>query len=305
MPAFMNCNSMPDDILLRHKFEHVLFKFGVWLANNLPARLIDGVSAGLWRAIAPRLHRHRRAIRNLKAAMPELSASERETLLDRMWDNLGRTAVEALALHKIADDTEAVTLNFSDDAIAIMQSAKPAIFVSLHMGNWEVPALAAEKFGKPLIGVYQKILNPLIDKDVHQLRARFYRGGLYSKSLETITKVRRGISQGYSVAIMADLRDSHGVFVDFFNLPTSVTTFPALLSRLYDLPIVAIRAIRTDGRKFRIDAINLDLQRLASRDDEILETTRRIQNQFEQWIREEPALWLWGHRRWNLDALKK
>jgi len=104
---------------------------------------------------------------------------------------------------------------------------------------------------------------------------------------------------------MADLRDSHGVFVDFFNLPTSVTTFPALLSRLYDLPIVAIRAIRTDARKFRIDAINLDLQRIPSRDEEILETTRRIQNQFEQWIREEPALWLWGHRRWNLDALKK
>jgi len=179
---------MPDKLLLRHKFEHVLFKIGVWLANNLPARLIDGMSAALWRAIAPHLHRHRRAIRNLEAAMPELSASERGMFLDRMWDNLGRTAVEALALHKIADDRKAVTLNFSDDAFNIMQSAKPAIFVSLHMGNWEVPALAAEKFGKPLIGVYQKILNPLIDKDVHQLRARFIAAGFIQKALKLLPR---------------------------------------------------------------------------------------------------------------------
>lgn len=290
---------MPNKVLFRHKVEYYLFALGVWLANHLPARFIDGLSAAIWRVLAPRLHRHRRAITNLKAAMPELTISDREAVLDRMWDNLGRTSVEALALHKIADDPNAVTLSFSEDVIAIMKSEQPAIFVSLHMGNWEVPALAAEKYGKPLIGVYQKILNPLIDQAVHNLRARFYKGGLYSKGLETITKVRRGIANGYSIAIMADLRDSHGAFVDFFNLPTSVTTFPALLSRLYNMPIVAIRAIRTDGRKFQIDAVKLDLHRLSDRDEEILENTKRIQSQFEHWIREDPSLWLWGHRRWN------
>ena len=295
----MNCSFMPNKVLFRHKVEYYLFALGVWLANHLPARFIDGLSAAIWRVLAPRLHRHRRAITNLKAAMPELTISDREAVLDRMWDNLGRTSVEALALHKIADDPNAVTLSFSEEVIAIMKSEQPAIFVSLHMGNWEVPALAAEKYGKPLIGVYQKILNPLIDQAVHNLRARFYKGGLYSKGLETITKVRRGITNGYSIAIMADLRDSHGAFVDFFNLPTSVTTFPALLSRLYNMPIVAIRAIRTDGRKFQIDAVKLDLHRLSDRDKEILENTKRIQSQFERWIREDPSLWLWGHRRWN------
>lgn len=103
---------MPDQILFRHKVEYYLFALGVWLANHLPARFIDGLSAAIWRFLAPRLHRHRRAIINLKAAMPELSISDREALLDRMWDNLGRTSVEALALHKIADDPNAVTLSF-------------------------------------------------------------------------------------------------------------------------------------------------------------------------------------------------
>jgi len=301
----MNCSFMPYKVLFRHKVEYYLFALGVWLANHLPARFIDGLSGAIWRVLAPRLHRHRRAIINLEAAMPELSISDREALLDRMWDNLGRTSVEALALHKIADDPNAVTLSFSEDVIAIMKSEQPAIFVSLHMGNWEVPALAAEKYGKPLIGVYQKILNPLIDQEVHNLRARFYKGGLYSKGLETITKVRRGIANGYSIAIMADLRDSHGVFVDFFNLPTSVTTFPALLSRLYNMPIVAIRAIRTGSRKFQIEAMKLELDRLPNRDDEIISNTKSIQSQFELWIREDPALWLWGHRRWKLDTLNK
>ena len=137
-----------------------------------------------------------------------------------------------------------------------------------------------------------------------KLRSRFYKGGLVSRAPDTVKRIMRAIKQGYSVAIMADLRDSHGEFVPFFGIPSRSTQFPALLARLHDLPIIAIRAIRTSPGHFRIDAERLELAHSADRKADIVENTARIQAQLEQWIRQDPSLWMWGHRRWNAESFE-
>ena len=287
---------------LGHYLEYAGFNAVKIGLNGLSIPLAASVSAFFWRLIAPKLKRHNRAMRNLQLAMPELSTADRTQILNAMWDNLGRTSAEALRLNEIADDPSAITFNFSDEALAIMRSEQPAIFVSLHLGNWEITAIAAEKFNKPLIGVYKKVLNPLVDAAVTRLRARLYKGGLVSRAPDTVRQITRAIKSGYSVAIMADLRDSHGEFVPFFGIPSRSTQFPALLARLHNLPIIATRAVRTSPGHFRIDAERLELAETANRKADILENTARIQALLERWIRESPALWMWGHRRWNAES---
>jgi KDO2-lipid IV(A) lauroyltransferase len=221
-----------------------------------------------------------------------------------MWDNLGRTSAEALRLDEIADDPNSLTLNFSPNALAIMHSKTPAIFVSLHYGNWEVTALAAERFNKPLLGIYKKIVNPLVDRDVTRHRSRFYKGGFVSKGPDAVRQITRAIKAGYSVAVMADLRESNGDLVPFFGIPSPSTSFPAMMARLYGLPIVVIRAIRTTPGHFRIDAEVLELANSTHKKADILENTTRIQAQLERWIRDDPALWMWGHRRWGRESFE-
>ena len=289
---------------LAHRLEYVGFSILRGGFGLLPLSVATSVSAFFWRLIAPKLRRHKRALANLTAAMPELSPLQREHILNAMWDNLGRTSVEAMRLKEIADNQSAISLRFSRSATEIMESPTPAIFVSLHLGNWEVTAIAAEKFNKLLIGVYKKVINPLVDADVTRLRSRFYKGGLVSRAPDTVKRIMRAIKQGYSVAIMADLRDSHGEFVPFFGIPSRSTQFPALLARLHDLPIIAIRAIRTSPGQFRIDAERLELAHSPDRKADIVENTARIQAQLEQWIREDPSLWMWGHRRWNAESFE-
>ena len=289
---------------LSHRLEYAGFCLIRWVFGCLSIPQAASMSAFFWRLLAPRLKRHQRAIRNLKAALPSLSTKDRQLLLTRMWDNLGRTTVESLRLDEIADDPESVTLDFSPDALAIMNSSQPAIFVSLHYGNWEVTAIAAERFNKPLLGIYKEVDNPLVDAEVYQIRSRFYKGGLLSRTPETMRKVSRAIKEGCSIAIMADLRDSHGEFVPFFGIPSRATQFPALLSRLHNLPIVSIKAVRTAPGKFKIIAVKLELMQTTNRHADILQNTALIQQQLEKWIREDPALWMWGHRRWNEQSFK-
>jgi KDO2-lipid IV(A) lauroyltransferase len=287
---------------------HYVEYAGFWVIERglraLSIGTATALSAFIWRNIAPRLSRHRRAMSNLNIAFPELSLLERQSIALDMWDNLGRTSVESFRLGSIADDASAVTLNFTEDALDVMKGPTPAIFVSLHSGNWEVTALAAEKFDRPLIGVYKKILNPLVDSAVTRVRSRFYKGGLVSRAPDTVRRITRAIKQGYSVALMADLRDSHGDFVPFFGIPSRSTNFPALLARLHHLPVIAVRATRTSPGHFRIDGERLDLAETADRKADIVENTARLQALLERWIRENPALWMWGHRRWNAESFK-
>jgi Kdo2-lipid IVA lauroyltransferase/acyltransferase len=283
---------------LAHRLEYagfLIIRFFLW---RLSLPKAAAVSAFFWRLIAPHLSRHHRAEKNLSLAMPSLSISERNNLLLRMWDNLGRTVVEALRMHEIADNPQNLELNFSNEVLSIMANPKPAIFVSLHYGNWEVTAIAAEHFNKPLIGIYKRIENPYVDREVTRLRSRFYKGGLYSRAPDTVKNIFSGIKSGYSVAVMGDLRDSHGDAVPFFGQLSRSTNFPAILARRYDLPVVIIRAVRTSRGQFKIDAEKLELAMTGNHKSDATENTMRIQQKFEEWIREDPSLWMWGHRRW-------
>jgi KDO2-lipid IV(A) lauroyltransferase len=285
-----------------HRLEYAAFLFIRWMLGRLSVPQSSAVSAFFWRIIAPQVRRHKRAERNLELALPELSSRERDVILNRMWDNLGRTAAEALRLNEIADNPDSVELDFSSEALVIMRSETPAIFVSLHYGNWEVTVLAAEQFKKPLLGIYKKVRNPLIDREVTKSRARFYTAGFVSKHPDAIRKITRAIKSGSSIAVMADLRESDGDLVPFFGIPSPSTSFPAWIARLHDLPIVAIFATRVKPGRFKIRAERLTLIKTDNRRADILENTARIQAQLEICIRQDPSLWMWGHRRWGQET---
>ena len=297
-------NGRSDHIKALHVLEFLAFSSIRGLLGALPLSAACSMSAFCWRVLAPRLYRHRRAMENLTLAMPELSTSEKDHILIKMWDNLGRTFAESFRLSEIADRTDSLAYNFSEEARRIIEGDCQAIFVSLHAGNWEINAITAERFGKPIIGLYKKVANPLIDADVRAARKRFYTGGILSKSSNTVGSIRKAIGEGYSVAVMADLRDSHAEFAPFFGIPTRSTPFPALLARLYNLPIIAIRSTRTAPGQFRVDAECVALSSTDNRRNDIIENTARIQRLFEAWIRGAPELWMWGQRRWSSESLE-
>jgi len=84
---------------LLHRLEYAAFCSIRWIFERFTVPQAAALSAFFWRLIAPRLTRHKPAISNLKAALPELNSRERQQLLTRMWDNLGRTSAETLRLN--------------------------------------------------------------------------------------------------------------------------------------------------------------------------------------------------------------
>jgi len=147
--------------------------------------------------------------------------------------------------------------------------------------------------------VYQRLRNPLVDERATDARGRFYARGLYKKGSETARKLLRIAGDGGSVTIMADLRDRTGLAVPFFGRPAPSTIFPALLARGRDVPLFAGVVARQNGATFEADVVEVPVQRTGDREADLWETTVAIQRQFEQFIRERPGQWMWGHRRWQ------
>ena len=93
--------------------------------------------------------------RQSRAAFPEKSAAEIERILRGVWDNLGRVGAEFAHLDRLWDyDIDRAgrgRIEFrretNDRFMRLRDDGKPALIFAAHLANWELPALAAPRYG--------------------------------------------------------------------------------------------------------------------------------------------------------------
>ena len=281
---------------LRIRLEYAIFRLLAAIGGALPLDFASAVSGWLWRAIAPRLKRHRRALEGLARAFPDMSLAERERIALAMWDNLGRNFAEFFQLQQIIAQGR-IAFEPLDRFEAIMAGG-PFVICTLHMGNWELAAYSGVHFGARFAGVYQALTNPLVDRWTYEQRLPLYPGGLFDKSPTTSRALYRLARAGGYPAFVADLREGLGIDVPFFGHLAVSNPFPAQLARVAGIPLYAIRVKRVGGVRFtmRIEPIAVPVSE--DRDADVLATTAALQACFEEFVREAPEQWMWAHRRW-------
>jgi KDO2-lipid IV(A) lauroyltransferase len=282
---------------LRHCLEYVAFALLAAVATALPLDLASAVSGFLWRLIAPRLARQKRALDNLALALPEVGEAERRRIAVAMWDNLGRTFAEFFHIRQILA-LQRVALEPIEEFEAIVAGG-PFVVCTLHLGNWELASQAGLRFGLPIAGVYQKLTNPLVDRWLYERRRPLYPGGLFDKSPATSRALIKLSRAGGYPAFVADLREGRGVEVPFFGRPVWSNPFPALVARVAGIPLYAAAVVRTKGAHFAMRIAKVEARRGGDRHADVLATTAALQARFEQFIRETPEQWMWAHRRWD------
>ncbi len=282
---------------LRFRLEYVGFRIMQAIARAYPLETASRHSGFLWRVIAPRLYRQERALKNLALAFPEMPIEERKRLAADMWENLGRTFAELFHLRKIAAEGR---IRFEpEERFDEIARGGPFVVCCLHLGNWEILGYAGQRMGVPFTGVYQRLSNPYVDAETHKLRAFFYEGGLLPKGPGTARALLRAAQEGGYPAFLADLRDDRGAMVPFFGHPARSNTFPALLARTVGLPLYAGAAFREPGVRFVIRIEPVPVPRTKDRATDAITATASLQRQFEAFIREAPAQWMWAHRKWD------
>jgi KDO2-lipid IV(A) lauroyltransferase len=145
---------------LRLRLEFAAVWLAIVIARAIPLQVASWLSGNLWRLIAPRLRRQKRALANLELAFPEKSLGERKAIAAAMWENLGRTFAESFRI-KTLTASDRIVFEPAEGFDEAARGAKPFIVCGLHLGTWEILAHGGQRLGVSLIGVYQRLSNPI------------------------------------------------------------------------------------------------------------------------------------------------
>ncbi len=271
-----------------------------------PDRMADFLGS-LMRRIGPWLPEHKIGQENLRAAFPEKSPAEIETVLSGVWDNLGRLGAEFAHLDRIWDhDPERpgegrVTFGPEGEQrfIKLRDDGKPALIFAAHLANWELPALPGAAHGLPSAVLYRAPnLGPVAD-EILGMRA-LNMGRMIRTGLDAPMKLAEALQDGLHVGMLVDQYYVRGVPVTFFGRETTANPLIARLARQIECPIHGVRCVRLPGHRFYAELTEeIAPARDADGKIDVQGTMQIITGIVEGWVRQHPEQWLWLHRRWR------
>ena len=257
------------------------------------------------RRVGPWLPTHRIGQANLRAAFPDKDPAWIEATLRDAWENIGRVAGEYVHMARIWDYDPAHPNDgriLTDDVPLFEQlrdDGKPALVFAAHLGNWELPAIAAAAHGLPSAVVYRMPNNKAVAKEIVRIRAPLM-GRLIRTRAQAALEMAAALQAGEHLGMLVDQHFSRGVDVTFFGRRCKANPSIARLARSFNCPVLGVRVVRLPDQRFRIIASGpFDLPRDTDGQVDVAAATQMITDVVEGWIRENPGQWLWFHRRWR------
>ncbi len=294
-----------------HILEYLGFIITVSIARSLPLRALRAICTvlgDLLYAVIPR--RRQLALQNIKIAFGDaMTEKEIKRLARQSCKAFFLTAIEIIRspFHfdgaRIIRDSRQKTEHLEhlfEKAKMIHDQAGGCIFVSPHLGNWELLPYVSALIGIPLVIVMRPLDNPYLERAVFS--SRIASGHLMVPKMNAMFSLERLLRKGKSIGMLPDQSTSRGLRVKFFGANATVTPIPALLAVRHSRPVVVVAACRTNDpyyfEGFVSDPIWPDLSG-TDEPSEIKRISREINLKMEEIIRRFPEQYLWMHNRWK------
>ncbi len=280
---------------IRYFIEAVLLSILLLFSKVLPALWASNIGAWLGRNIGRNLAASRKARANIKLAFPDKKDTDIEVILIGMWENLGRVMMEYPHIKTIAKHH--TTIVGIEDFKKLKD--KSPIFVSAHIGNWEIcPPAFLIQTGIKVNPVYRAPNNPYVDTILNNIRKTDGALSPIPKSRSGTRNMVKTLKSGEGIGILIDQKFNEGEKLNFFGHPAMTSTHFVTLAQKFDAPIIPLRIERLKGIDFKITVTD-PITTTNKSSNEIASATHDI---LEKWITQRPEQWLWLHRRWMSAA---
>jgi len=277
-------------------FKFLLYKFGQFCVNRLPATVAYQLAS-----FVSDLHylfsfRDRRAVKkNLRAILDtqeNISPRARE-----VFRNFGRYLVEFFSMARadqqfIKDKVRFKGLENIDQALS---RGKGAIFLTAHLGNWELGGVVLSLLGYPSVA----IALPHKERPVNNLfnAQREARGMTIVPPSQAIRKCLSILRGNKIIAVVADRRfGASGFALDFLGRKVILPKGPAVFSLKTGAPILPIFLVREGEGRFLLEIgdaiVPPDMAHGHMPDETVFEIMRRYIPVIEQKIHQYPEQWL-------------
>jgi Kdo2-lipid IVA lauroyltransferase/acyltransferase len=287
---------------MRHRLEYFAVRVVLALVRVMPDALVRASGTALGLAFYGVDPAHRRiAYENLAAAFPQRTPAERRAIARQAFVHFGRLLIALLKFSTLSPDEMLahVEIEGEDRARAAYAHGKGVLFVTGHFGFWELQALVHALRVEPVSVIGRALDNPRLNRLLQDIRQRTGNTVIYRKG--TLRRILRTLQAGHGVAVLIDqhIMSPEAIYVDFFERPAATTSAIAALAMRTGAPVVPVFALPLESGRYRLIYEHPVDPPRGTDDAAIREFTQRCTDVLEMYVRRDPQLWLWMHRRWR------
>lgn len=282
-------------------FTKILFYGVIKPLSYLPYSVLYGISNVLYLVFYHVVgYRKKVVLTNLTNSFPDKSKKEIEQIAKAFYKHFADLIVESVKLFSVSKKSisQRFTVNNPEVLDAFAEKNQSIILVGGHYNNWEMLAVGINhQIKHQSVGLYTKLSNPFFEKMMLASRSKY--GLRMVRTKQTARYFEEDSADNTATIFGADQSPTHNknvYWTTFLNQETAVAFGTERYAKKYNYPVL-FGAIHKEKRgHYSFDVELITDNPVDTPDGFITEQhTRMLENQINQ----EPAYWLWTHKRWK------
>lgn len=279
----------------------ILYYLIIFPISILPYFLLNAVSTFIFWVLYYLLGYRKSVIKdNIYGSFTSKSKHELDDIVKEFYKHFADLLVEVFKNFTISEKQIRRRVVFENVEVLdnLYDQNKSVIIATSHQGNWEMLAMAIGDLGKhKQLAIYKPLKDEFLDKKMKRTREKL--GLEMFPMADTIKYFRKEFATPVSIFFASDQWPSNpkrAHWTRFLNRETPVLLGAEQYAKLFDWPVVYCEMIKKKRGHYSV------------RFETITETPKELEkgeimNQYckklEETIQENPAHWLWSHRRWK------
>lgn len=261
-------------------------------------KIADGISWLFFNMVG---YRKKVVIQNIRNSFPEKSESEIQQIVKEFYTHLATTLVETIKAFTMTKEDFQERLEYRNIEIInkYAEQGRSVILAAGHCYNYEWLVTGINASVKPqVMALYRPLNNAFFEKKIQESRGQL---GLKLSSIYDIkSRFAEQISaEPVTVVFAMDQSPSDpksGYWTTFLHQDTPVLFGTEKYAKQYDLPII-FGHLKGKKRGYYY----ADFQLLTDNPKETAygEITEKMVKMLEADLQQNPAYWLWSHKRWK------
>ncbi|WP_224364781.1 lysophospholipid acyltransferase family protein [Hyalangium versicolor] len=244
----------------------------------------------------------RKALKSLVRAFPEKTDAERLSLARSCFRHLGAAMFEVGCTAALDRELKQLVAWPAEDRQvleAALARGKGVVFVSGHVGNWELLARRVASEGFPCQSIAKETSDPRLTALVGRFRARGKVRSIWRGQDGAARHMLRALKGGEILGLLIDQDTKvQSFFVPFFGeLAATPRAAADLAIRTGAAVVVGFCQREPTGYRLRMEEVPLPAEQ--DREAAALALTAALSQRIEQAIRRAPEQWVWMHQRWK------
>ena len=274
------------------------------LASNIPYSFLKAAGSFLGLAAYAVDKRHRMIVKhNLHFIFPDYTKKVVTSVSRNVFINTAITFLEIIQLIYASNEHLQQKVEIFDPAnqSQFIKNQGRVIFVSAHIGNWEIPPLFVSMyFKKPMQLVARPLDADVLNRLMLDLRTRF--GSTIIDKKGALQKLARALRNEQPIGLLVDqdIRPNEAIKANFLGKAVNAAPSVAWLARRYDCQVVPVFSYRkTNGKLVMEIKPPVALVQTQNPKDDVLTNTQIINDAISDLIRGHVDQWFWFHKRWK------